>query len=107
MSTAVLHLHRNQTRKVYIFETQLRSTKRPTGSRKRTVTESCAAEIQILHNMQEAMNKDGVDDSLDMYGKVVVNKLRLIADPMELYIVQNEIDQVIYRAVVLSHANTS
>ena len=68
---------------------------------------SCAAEIQILHNMQEAMNKDGADDSLDMYGKVVVNKLRLSADPVELFIVQNEIDQVIYRTVVQSHTNSS
>ena len=65
------------------------------------------AEIQILHNMQEAMNKDGADDSLDMYGNVVVNELRLFADPMKIFIVQNEIDQVIYRAVVHSHANTS
>ena len=71
------------------------------------VTVSCAAEIQILHNMQEAMNKDGADDSLDMYGKVVVNKLRLSADPVELFIVQNEIDQVIYRTVVQSHTNSS
>ena len=53
------------------------------------------------------MNKDGADDSLDMYGKVVVNKLRRIDDPMELFIVQNEIDQVIYRAIVQSHANSS
>ena len=79
----------------------------PKGSRKRTATESCGAEIQILHNTREAMNKDGADDSLDMYGKVVVNKQRLIADPVELFIVQNEIDQAIYRAVVQSHVNSS
>ena len=64
-----------------IFETQMRSTKCPTGSRKRTSTESGASEIMTLHNIQEAMNKDGADDSLDMYGKVVLNKLRLFADP--------------------------
>ena len=51
-----------------IFETQIRSTKCPTGSRKRKTTESCVAEIQILNNMQEAMNKHVADDSLDMYG---------------------------------------
>ena len=50
-----------------IFETQLRSTKCPTSSRKRKTTESCAEEIQILNNMQEAMKKDVAHDSLDMY----------------------------------------
>ena len=57
--------------------------------------------------MQEAMGKDGADDSLELYGKVVVNKLRLITDPMDLFIVQNEIDQIIYRAVVQSQGNSS
>ena len=52
------------------------------------------------------MNK-GADDRFDGYGKVFVNKLRLIADPMEIVIVQNEIDKVIYRAVAQSHANSS
>ena len=84
----------------------MRSTKCPTGSRKRKGTVSCAAEIQILKNMQQAMDKDLPDDSVDMYGKVVVNKLRLIADPMQLFIVHNEIYQVIFRPVVQSHANS-
>ena len=57
--------------------------------------------------MQQAMDKDDPDDSLLMYGKVVVNKLRLIADPMQLFIVQNETDQVIFRAVEQNHANST
>ncbi len=64
-------------------------------------------QLQILKNIQQAMNKDDPNDSLDMYGKAVVNKLRLIADPMQLFIVQNETDQVIFRAVVQSHANST
>ena len=91
-----------------ILETQVRSTKCPTGIRKRKATESCAPELQILHNMQEAMGKDGADDSLDLYGKVVVNKLRLITDPMDLFIVQNEIDQMLcrVRGIILRCAST-
>ena len=85
----------------------MRSIKCPTDSRKRKATESCAAEIQILHNMQEAMNKDVADDSLVMYGKVVVNKLRLIANTMQRFNVQNQIDQAIFRAVVQNHDNST
>ena len=61
----------------------------------------------MLHNKQEAMNKDGTYDSLYMYGKGVGNNLRLIAGPMELFIMQNEIDQFTYRPVAQSHANSS
>ena len=50
--------------------------------------------------MQKAMESEGAEDNLDRYGKVLVGKLRLINDPMKLFLLQNEIDQVVFKAVV-------
>ena len=46
------------------------------------------------------MESEGAEDNLDRYGKVLVGKLRLINDPMKLVSLQNEIDQVVFKAVL-------
>ena len=78
----------------------IRSTKCPTSStRKRRAIIEPPPELSILENMQRAMESEGAEDNLDSYGKVLVGKLRLIDDPMKLFLLQNEIDQVIFKAV--------
>ena len=52
--------------------------------------------------MQKAMENEGAEDNLDRYGKVLVGKLRLIDDPMKLSSLQNEIAQVVFKAVLES-----
>ena len=81
----------------------IRSTKCPTSStRKRRAIIEPPQELCILESMQKAMETEGAEDNLDRYGKVLVGKLILIDDPIKLFLLQNEIDQVVFKAVLES-----
>lgn len=43
-------------------------------------------------------------DKLSMFGKTMVDRLRLVEDPIDLLVAQNEIEQAVFRAVMASKA---
>ena len=86
-----------------------RSTKCPTTERrKRKLPPSPPnQEIEILKSLAKSIEKDEEEDELMIFGRHLVNRLRHIKDPMALFIVQNEIEQSVFRAVMASNQKTA
>ena len=64
---------------------------------------SDAAEAELLLAMKEALdnaNKPEIEDDIDVYVKNLGRKLKKITDKRALLIVQNQLDQAIFRATI-------